>query len=81
LSKTWRRHKSERGNARGRTFGSPADWQRSLNRMCRDKVAFPKAVRAEASARKIVEVGGPPMRAYSCPSCGKWHLTTQPERS
>lgn len=43
--------------------------------MCFGKSGFYSEVDANRKAARIVADGGPPMRAYSCPMCGLWHLT------
>ena len=40
------------------------------------KAAYAGARVARRVARKMREAHGSPFRAYACPDCGAWHLTT-----
>lgn len=44
-----------------------------------DKAAFPSERAARRGARKAASDHGEWFRAYACPECGKWHLTTKAE--
>lgn len=44
--------------------------------MCGVKVAFETATNADAHAREVATITAAPWRAYQCPWCEMWHLTT-----
>ena len=54
-------------------FGMSADAKRT----CAEKNAYPTHALAAATARDQMRNGGPPLRVYRCPVCGKYHLTKQ----
>jgi len=48
------------------------------------KVAYNTAKNARAAAQRVKGRTQSPLREYHCPSCGRWHLTSQlhrPERT
>lgn len=47
-------------------------------KMCLRKVLFWTEISARAAADKITRKGHP-MRAYSCPNCGNWHIASDKE--
>lgn len=47
--------------------------------MCGDKRAYEDRGRAEYRAAAIAAETGHPRRAYRCPSCNLWHLTSKVE--
>jgi len=46
--------------------------------MCLRKTVFWTEISAKTEAKKITK-SGHPMRAYQCPNCHQWHLTSQVE--
>ena len=45
-----------------------------------DKVGYRGRKRARHAARMLRERSSEPFRAYRCPDCGLWHLSSQPKR-
>lgn len=43
---------------------------------CEDKVRFTSKHRAKHAARVVSSEGGIQMRAYACPECHGWHLSS-----
>lgn len=43
---------------------------------CAGKTRWESERRARHAARVVSSEGGEQMRAYACPDCGGWHLTT-----
>ena len=43
---------------------------------CVDKTRWESERRARHAARVVSSEGGEQMRAYACPYCGGWHITT-----
>lgn len=54
--------------------------KKEMLRMCGNKKAFFNTHTAARAATMILQKGGPLMRWYECPFCGKWHLTSQREK-
>lgn len=48
-----------------------------LSRSCEEKRSFRNKERALLGAQRASERWGKPLRAYECPLCGRWHLTTR----
>ena len=48
--------------------------------VCEKKGSFKYARHAKRSARKIAKRGGPKLKAYKCPHCGRYHLTKRRKR-
>lgn len=46
--------------------------------MCMKKNTYPTEAAAEAMIQGREAASGRDLRAYQCPYCGKWHLTSQP---
>jgi len=46
-------------------------------RMCGDKAGFERPSEAESQSRDLAATTGAAWRAYCCPWCGLFHLTTQ----
>ena len=42
---------------------------------CTDKCRYKTRVKALLVALERVRDGAPPLRAYKCPECKRWHLT------
>lgn len=53
--------------------------RKSIARMCTSKKSFFSTQTAARAARTIRRAGGPLMRWYLCPHCGKWHFTSKIE--
>ena len=47
---------------------------------CGSKFAFESKLTAIAASRRVRHPSSNKVRAYLCESCGKWHLTSTPER-
>ena len=41
-----------------------------------DKVAYHSERAAQGAARRIRRTSGLPFRAYACPECSRWHVTS-----
>lgn len=48
-------------------------------RMCGSKVAYGSPEEARAAIRSLRSKWRKPLRAYRCPICSLFHLTSQPE--
>lgn len=46
--------------------------------MCESKRTYMDEVTALINAQKAERKAGKPLRAYKCPNCGFYHLTTRP---
>ena len=51
--------------------------KKTTKRMCESKKSFYSTQSAARAAANIRRSGGPVMRWYECPHCGKWHFTSQ----
>jgi hypothetical protein len=49
-------------------------------RMCTSKRLYTFEQSAQSAARESTKAFKKPCRAYKCPSCGWWHITSQPKR-
>jgi hypothetical protein len=47
-------------------------------RGCGDKIRFPSHEKAQKAVDKLARKGRGYARAYECPHCDKWHLTSMP---
>jgi len=61
-----------------RTESDAASQKQFWYKMCLRKTVFWSETIAKLKAKKITK-SGHPMRAYQCPNCNQWHLTSQVE--
>lgn len=47
--------------------------------VCARKVSYRSEDQAKHAMSRIHQAGGPKMRPYRCPFCGRFHLTSQPK--
>jgi hypothetical protein len=61
-----------------RIESDPSSQKQFWYTMCLRKTVFWTETSAKTKAQKITDKGHP-MRAYQCPNCHQWHLTSQVE--
>jgi hypothetical protein len=92
MSRTWARRRRRRDPVHGqeRRYAarlrlccgtlSQESHRRACRRseaMCGVKIAFETPAAAGRAAEKMLRKFGSPGRAYECPECGMWHLSTK----
>jgi len=73
-------HKKSRRARQRRDTAVTERYGEKGHRMCGRKARYVSETMARSMAARWMALGAPKLRAYECPLCGGWHLTSKEVR-